>query len=63
MAKTKEEPKFISPKQLAEATGLTKTAIMKLIRKKAIKADKMGWNWLIPVTEIEVVKALQKQNE
>ena len=50
--------KFYSPKQMAEEAETTTTAVMKLIRNKSIKAEKLGWVWMIPVTELPKVKDL-----
>jgi excisionase family DNA binding protein len=55
MSKTTTE-KLYSVREAAEALGKKTAAIMKGIRKGTIKADKVGWSWVITATEIDRLK-------
>ena len=52
--------KYLSVTQIAEAAGVTKTAVMKLINAKSIKAEKVGWVWVIPASELDKIISLAK---
>jgi len=48
--------KLLSPKQAAEEAGTTTSIVMTAIRKKAIKANKVGWVWTISSGEISKLR-------
>jgi len=50
--------KYYSPKQAAEEIGITTTAVLKAVRAGTIKADKLGWVWMIPEAEVNKLKEL-----
>lgn len=65
MAVNNQTKKYLSPKQAAEEVNVTVSAVMKIIRAKEIKAEKLGWVWMIPVSEIprlEEIIETKKQN-
>ena len=45
--------RYCSPREMAESTGKRYMQIMRKIRNGEIKAEKVGWNWVIPVSEFE----------
>ena len=55
-----QNKKFLSPKQAAETVGATTTSVMKLIKSKSIKAEKLGWVWMISTTELPKLEELTK---
>lgn len=42
--------------QFAEMLNLPHVEVIRRIRRGDIKASKLGWNWVIEATEVEVVK-------
>lgn len=55
--------KFLSPKQAAEEIDSTVSAVMKVIRAKEVKAEKLGWVWMIPVGELPKLRDLVKSRK
>ncbi len=45
-------------RQAGEKLGLTHQEVIRRIRRGDIKASKFGWNWVVPVEEVERVKDL-----
>lgn len=45
--------KYVSRTEAAQMLGLTRDQMIYHIRRKHIKADKVGWNYVIATIEIE----------
>ena len=50
-------PSKLSAREFADQTDLDHLEVIRRIHKGDIKAKKWGWNWVIPITEVEAVKA------
>ena len=48
--------KYYSPSQSAVELGLKYMQVIRRIRNKTIKAEKVGWGWIIPEEEIRRIK-------
>lgn len=46
----------ITAREMATQLGLEHKEIIRRIRRGDIKADKWGWNWAIPATEVSRVR-------
>lgn len=58
-----DTPSEITIKDLTIATGMPTRKIMYRIKIGKINARKLGWQWLIPYTEIERVKKSMKKKK
>lgn len=47
--------KFMSSSEVGKALGLSRDQMIYRLRRNEIRNQRMGWNWLIPVTELERV--------
>ena len=49
--------KYTTASQAGEELNLEHKEVIRRIRRGDIVAQKLGWNWIIEVTEVEAVKA------
>lgn len=49
------EGKYLSRTEARKALGLTRDQMIYRIRRGHVKAEKVGYNWLIPVGELKRV--------
>jgi len=49
--------KFTTASQAGEDLGLEHKEVIRRIRRGDIVAQKLGWNWIIEVPEVEAVKS------
>ena len=48
---------ILSARQAGDLLDLDHTEVIRRIRRKDIEAQKMGWNWVITMAEVEAVRA------
>lgn len=49
--------RYTTASQAGEELNLEHKEVIRRIRRGDINAEKLGWNWIIPVTEVEAVRA------
>jgi len=49
--------RYMSCKQAAKVIGVTDSRIRHLIRLGEIRAERVGWEWLIDVAEVNRIKS------
>jgi len=59
-----EEKKMYSVSETSQVTGMTQPRLMRRIRNGSIEAQKIGWVWVIPKSEVDkVIEEMKLEQE